>query len=504
LQQFHRFSDSAAPIFDLTGSVLGALGVLSFARNAHPHSLGLVAAGARAIESQRQADHLLGEQNSQLAGLNAILSTISEGILVWNREGVVIHANPAATHLLDLSEDALRGARIESTVKFPAYIEQALAAQEVVSDVEANLAIQDRSINCVLSLRYVGHSKGQQATIAILRRTQEVRQLVQRQFGAQMVFTLDHLVGRSAEIQSVRRSAQIAAAARASVLIYGESGTGKNLLAHAIHNHGPQRDGPFIILACTAIPSELILTELSGLEEGADGRRSGGRPGKFELADGGTILFKDIEALPLEAQAVLLNVLELGIVQRLGSRRPIQVNVRVIAITTHNLRQAVQEGRFRSELFYRLSPFEISLPPLRERFGDLPLLVNSFLERINRQQDQPVRVSPEAMVILQEHHWPGNIRELESVLAQAALRAGSLGQILPEHLPDFVRFPEKHAEEEKRLIPLDEVERLALLKAARACKGNVSLMARSLGIGRTTVWRRLKQLDISPDQFREN
>jgi len=505
-RQFHAFSGAAAPIFDLSGNPLGALGVLNFAKDHHPHSLGLVVAGARAIEGQRQSDQLLGEYNSQLTELNAILTTISEGILVWNCKGILMHANPAATRLLGLSTDILVGRQINEYIHFPPFVQDAIDKYKILTDVETNLIVGERLLNCIFSLQFVRSRKGVQRIIAILRRTKDVRRLVQRQMGAQATLTLNNLIGESPEMRRVRRVAKSASRARASILIRGESGTGKNLLARAVHNQSPRRDGPFIIFSCASVPSELIIPELVGYEEELDTHRGRSRPSKFELAEGGTLFFQDVDALPLETQAVLVNVLELGIVQRLGSTRPIEVDVRVIAATSGDLEKRVAEGSFRADLFYRLSPFEIYIPPLRERESDFSLLVDRILQRFSQQHDRPLALAPETLSIMRGYSWPGNVRELEAVLERAVVQAGASQVIGPMHLPVFVRYPEKHslaAPEIVKVPTLDVVEREAILQAVQLYKGNVTQMARALGIGRTTMWRRLKQLDLSPDQFRE-
>lgn len=504
LEAFQELSDTAAPVFDLTGNPLGALGVFTLSNNHHPHSLGLVVAGARAIESQRQADHLLGEQNRQLAGLNAILSSIDEGILVWDNDGILMHVNPAATRILNIKPEQLMGKVIFNFIQFPAFLLEALEKVETLTDVEASLGVQDQTLGCILSLRYIPGSRGNTGVIAILRRTKEIRQLVQRQLGAHATLTLDNLVGKSAEMRRVRRIAQTSAAARASILICGESGTGKNLLARAIHNHGPQHDGPFIVFACTSIPGELIVPELAGIYEWSGGEFPGSRPSKFELAEGGTLFFKDVEALPLEAQTILLNALELNIVQRLGSHQPIELDTRILASTSEDLEARVKEGAFRSDLYYRLSPFEILLPPLRERISDLTLLVDNFLERINRFQPHPIRVAPETLEIMARYRWPGNVRELEGALERAIVQSGGARFIFPEHLPEHIRRNNDAEVPEGRVAPLGELERETILNAARVCRGNLTQMALALGIGRTTVWRRLKQMDISIEQFRGN
>ena len=193
------------------------------------------------------------------------------------------------------------------------------------------------------------------------------------------------LRGISKGIQRMRYMAKTAAPARAQYLdSRGESGTGKDYLARALHNASPRRTGPFLIFGCSSVPIELVIPELLGFEQVSAHQNAGGRPSKFELANAGTLFFQDIEVLPLEAQALLLNVLEGGIIQRLQSTRLIDVDARIMASTTADLEDLVANGHFRADLYYRLSPFEISIPPLRERLADLPLLVERVLTRLAR------------------------------------------------------------------------------------------------------------------------
>lgn len=506
-RQFHGLAEAAAPFFDLGGNPLGVLAIYTPAGASHAHSLGLVVAGARAIEAQRQADQLLGDHNAKMAELNAILGSISEGILVWNWDGTLMHANLAATQILGLSTRTLVGRQLAGFIQLPAFLHEAVAVQKTLTDVEATLVVDDRPVNCILSLRFVRGSKGIQGIVAILRAVHEVRKLVQQQLGAQTNTTLDDLVGSSIEIRQVRRIARSAATTRAPILIRGESGTGKGTLARAIHNHGQRREGGFIVFACASIPSDIILTELAGYSEGLNPKQPGGHPSKFELAEGGSLYFQDVEALPLEAQAIVLNVLELGIVQRLGSKRAIEVDVHVIASTSEDLEKRVAEGSFRGDLYYRLSPYEIWLPPLHQRSGDIPQLIERILMRLSRLHQRELELAPEALNLLQTYAWPGNIRELEGVLERAMIQAGSSRLITPMHLPNFVRYPQARPSGDgqvTRVPSLAELEREAILQAAKLCRGNVTRMAEMLGIGRTTMWRRLHDMEVSLEEFRNN
>lgn len=506
-RQFHCLSEAAAPIFDFSGKPVGALGLITPAQEMHPHTLGLVIAGARAIEAQSQADHLLYEQNSQLTRLNAILDTITDGIIVWNKDGIIIHANPAAVEFTGLRVEELHGHSFTQTISFPDFIKDAIEAKQPIKDIEVSLIVGGRESSCILSLLFVVNRKGYQAGIALLRETQAVRQLIQRQIGTRTNLTIDHLVGKSPQIKRAYRMAKIAAPAQASLLLRGEVGTGKNLLAHAVHMQSPRHNSPFIVFPCTSIPGELAVTELLGYEGEGQGSNGYARPGKIELADGGTLYIQDVDTLPLEGQGILLNVLELDIVQRLRSGRVLEVDVRVIASTSAPLEKLIAEEKFRADLYYRLSPFEIYLPPLRDRVEDISLLVEQVLRRLTRFQQKNITISTEALELLQTYPWPGNLRELEFVVERAVTEAGIGSRIEESHLPDFIRKPiawSSTEQDTRRVYSMDELEREAVLQAAKYCRGNITKMAEVLGMGRTTLWRKIKLWDLPIEQHRGN
>ena len=331
LKIFHWLAESAAPIFDFSGRPMGAMGVITPAYRHLAHALGLVVAGARAVEGQQQAEYLLAEQHSHLTQLNAILEANSDGVLVWDTEHFLIRINDAAEKILDMPAQSIVGRRIEEFILAPPFFQEELEKKRPINNVELTFRVDGRSIRCLVSLRFVTSHREEHWTVATLKPEKDVRQLVQHQIGTQSYLALEDMPGESAEMRRIYRIVRSAANAQASILIRGESGTGKNLLANAIHNESLRREGPFFIFSCSSIPNELIISELLGYDAGFSSKRPGGRPSKFELAHGGTIYFQDIDALPLEAQSVLLNVLDMGIVHRLGSDHPIPVDVRIIA-----------------------------------------------------------------------------------------------------------------------------------------------------------------------------
>lgn len=508
VQQFHVVTGAAAPIFDISGRLLGVMGLVMPVDRYHVHSLGLVAAAARAVENQHQSDLLMGEQNSHLAQLNTILSTISDGILVWNANHRLVHANHAAGQMLGIPAQSIVGKRAGALFNLPAFVEEAIQQRKALTDVEGIISFEGRSVNCLISLEFVFQTPGSlQWIIVTLRSEKKVRKLIQQQVGATAALTLDDIPGEAPQMQRVRSFVRSAAGAQASILVRGEVGTGKNALASAIHNASPRHDGPFVIFASSSIPAELAVSDLLGFGEAIDSKQPKGRPSKFELAQGGTLFFQDVDALPLEAQAILLNALEIGVIQRLGSQRVVEVEARVIASTSANMEALISQGAFRPDLYYRLSTFTITLPPLRDRPRDIPLVANRILSRFTRQLGYQVSLAPEIMDVFRKYAWPGNIREMEAVLGRAATQIGGAGVIGLAHIPNQVRLMEANLQNvqpalQVQVSSLSEMERETIAIMMQIYRGNVSRMAQVLDISRTTLWRKLKSYGVDPQEYR--
>ncbi len=508
VRQFHRATGAAAPMFDISGRLLGLLGLVMPVKRYHAHSLGLVAAAARAVENQHQSDLLMAEQNSQLAQLNTILSTISDGILVWNTDHMLVHANHAASQMLDIPAQSMVGKPAGALFTLPPFVEESIRQRKPLNDIEGAINIAGRIVNCLISLDFVFQSSSKlQWIIVTLRSEKKVRKLIQQQVGATAPLTLDDIPGEAPQMQHVRSFVRSAAGAQASILIRGEVGTGKNALASAIHNAGPRYDGPFVIFASASMPNELVISDLLGYDESIENKHVSGRPSKFELAHGGTLFFQNVDALPLEAQAILINALEIGVIQRLGSQRAVEVQARIIASTSADMEALISQGAFRPDLYYRLSTFTITLPPLRERPRDIPLVADRILARLRRQLGYQVSLAPEVMDVFRKYAWPGNIREMEAVLGRAATQVAGEGVIGLAHLPNKVRLMEAnpHASQsfvQVKVSSLSEMERETILLMMQVYRGNISRMAHVLDISRTTLWRKLKDYGIDPADYR--
>ena len=310
------------------------------------------------------------------------------------------------------------------------------------------------------------------------------------------------LVGSSPAMLEVYKLIARVAAGKSTVLLEVESGTGKELVARAIHANGQRREGPFVPVNCAALPETLLESELFGHEKGAFTGASGVRAGLFETADGGTLFLDEIGDIGAALQVKLLRVIQEQELRRVGGTSSIKVDVRVIAATNHDLAALVKDGRFREDLFYRLNVVRIVLPPLRERREDVPMLAHHFLQKYSGGSGAVRGFVPETLAQLQRYHWPGNVRELENAIERAvSLGHGTL--ILPDDLPDTVRRTRaedgtigKDPAEEAALVTLEEMEKRYLQKVLRETGGNKARAAKVLGIDRRTLYRMAERFGL--------
>ena len=306
------------------------------------------------------------------------------------------------------------------------------------------------------------------------------------------------ILGSSASMQKIFSLIASATHSDAPVIIFGESGTGKELVAEAIHETGARRGKPFVKVNCAALNESLLESELFGHVKGAFTGAYRTRKGRFEAARGGDIFLDEIGDLPLSIQVKLLRVLEEMVIERVGENTPIQVDVRIVSSTNKDLEGLVEKGLFREDLFYRINVIPISVPPLRERVEDIPLLAETFFRRVRMKSGKDIQgISGEAMKKLVDYHWPGNVRELKSAFEYAFVSCQD-SIIQPHHLPPNILWGQK-GQGSPTSVPVnrDEIKKRQLLDALKKAGGNQSEAARILGVSRVTVWNRMKKFNIN-------
>jgi two-component system, NtrC family, response regulator AtoC len=311
-------------------------------------------------------------------------------------------------------------------------------------------------------------------------------------------------VGNSVAMRKVYRMIGKVAQTDATVLVRGESGTGKELVAQAIHALSERSHGPFLALNCGAVPQDLIGNELFGHDRGGYTGASRQHKGYFERAQGGTLLLDEITEMPLELQVNLLRVLETGKLTRIGGDKEIEVDVRLVAATNHDPKQAMATGRLREDLFYRLEVFPIELPPLRERREDIDLLIAHFLDRLNAKSSTNKRVTPQALECLRQYSWPGNVRELRNMLQRIfILSECDIDVDLLRQMPEFENSAREGTQEDRNrplngngvlaATPLEDAERQLIMDTLGECNGDKKLAAQALGISLKTLYNKLKR-----------
>src|SRR4051794_14950230 len=312
-------------------------------------------------------------------------------------------------------------------------------------------------------------------------------------------YEFDNIIGRSSSMQEIFAAIERVAPTRATVLLAGESGVGKDLIARAIHFHSPRRDRPLVKINCTAIPENLMESELFGYEKGAFTGANTTKPGKFEQADTGTVFLDEIGDVPASIQVKLLRVLQEREFERLGSNVTRHIDVRVVAATNQDLRAALEQGTFREDLYYRLNVVPMNIPPLRDRKVDIPFLANHFVHKLAPDMASRVEsITDAAMDKLLSYHWPGNVRELESV-NEPSLAMGTGAQFDAAHIK-LENAPRARPQTENHFLPegmtLDTYEQELIREALRRADGNKSQAARLLGLTRNALRYRLTQMGL--------
>ncbi|MDR3586053.1 MAG: sigma 54-interacting transcriptional regulator [Desulfosporosinus sp.] len=318
-------------------------------------------------------------------------------------------------------------------------------------------------------------------------------------------YSLEQIVCSSPQMQKVKELVKKVAPSKLSVLVCGETGTGKELFAHAIHLLSPRKHKPFIKINCAAIPNELLESELFGYEEGAfSGAKKGGKPGKFELANGGTLLLDEINELPIYLQSKLLRVIQEQEVERVGGVKTIEFDVRLICTTNRDMQELIRKGEFREDLYYRIHVVDVTIPPLRQRTEEIRALTGHFIKKINANHGLGITgIKEDVLQLFEKYKWPGNIRELEHVMERAAVMAIS-GELDTAHfdylMPYLLGNPDANMTEPNGLASLEKVkdvaEKQAILNALSKTNGNKTLAASELNIHRTVLYAKMKKHGI--------
>lgn len=408
-----------------------------------------------------------------------------------------LHTSRPDVVVLDIKMPGLQGDDAISQIK------QLCPLSEII--ILTGFATIENAIKCMKlgAYDYLTKPCNLEEVEMIIKRAVEKKNIIseniflKKELGRAVVFS--QIVGDSREMKEVRELIDKVALTDSTVLLEGESGTGKELIARSIHNRSLRKDKPFIVVDCTSLHENLLLSELFGHEKGAFTGAFEMKRGLFEIADKGTLFLDEIGDISSALQSKLLRFLETSTFRRVGGIKDIRVDIRIIAATNKSLKVMVQKGLFREDLFYRLNVFSIKLPPLREHKEDIPILVNYFLNNNNLPLSRGKRISKDSMDLLCRYHWPGNVRELQNVIERALILSQNVDIILPEHLPQELKFPPQHFFNDKGT--LEEIEKNYIERVLIENNWNKRKASRILNISERNLYRLIKRFNLKDSPF---
>ncbi|MGH4049952.1 MAG: sigma-54-dependent Fis family transcriptional regulator [Clostridium sp.] len=505
LHKYHNWTSSACPIKDEKNSTLGVLSITGNYEFVHPHTLGMVVAAAKAIEKEIKLEYY----NKKLKIVNEqffqITESISEGIIRIDNQGDITSMNRFARKLLGYSGKDIQNMHIsdvlstKSTNYISPFGNKGKKYQEEEVDFTTKMGRNKTCIVTATPIKFFS-STDLGGVLITFKENKVVLNMINKIVGSNARYTFGDIFGKSKSIIHSIKLATIAANTDDTILLQGESGTGKEMFTQAIHNASRRKDRPFVFLNCGAIPRDLVSSELFGYVEGAfTGAKRGGHPGKFELANGGTIFLDEIGDMPLDSQISLLRVLEDREVVRVGGHDVIPINVRVIAATNKNLKKEVELGKFRDDLFYRINVMPIYIASIRERKEDIKIFIDYFYEKFIESNDKNIKKISESFYEgMNNYNWPGNVRELQNVM-QLVLNIAENNSVLTSmNLPSYIIEKENIGEPSgrKQVLQLDQIEKNAIMQTLIDVDDNMAAASRILGIGRSTLYRKIEKYNI--------
>ena len=488
----HSWTCSASPIHGPNGEIIGCINLSGDYKDVNPHTLAAVREAARNIEVQ--ISHAYYQQM-----VESLLNRTVDSMMLLRRDGEPFWLNDAAKKLLHADLDELRRIGLPSIFPKINWNPDSWKNGERLELDNVQMLVDGETKYCSMTatplIEYGSYTVG-----VMFREQKRLIRIANKLAGNRAVHSFRDYLTVNEDMKKTLALAATFARYEGNILIQGESGTGKELLAQAIHNAGKNASGPFVAVNCASIPREMFDVELFGYETNAfPGKVDEGKPGRFELAQNGTLFLDEVSAMPLEMQIKLLRAVETHCIQRLGSTSEIQLNIRIISSTNQDLTRLIERGDFRSDMYYRLSTLKLEIPPLRERPEDIALIAGRFLQTLNENSlSAPKSMSEEFLEGLREYSWPGNIRELQNSLARAYY-TGKSSVLSAEDLSLSLEHSEP---QESPATVITDTGEGAIMAALTICRGDVQAAAERLGLSRATLYRRLKQYNINPKQLK--
>ncbi len=487
IKAYHKWTCSGAPIKDNHGNLIGVLDLTGYTDTVHPHTLGMVIAASNAIEEMIKVKEFNRLQNMTNKHIKTIFNSMPVAIVTSDTDGNIKIYNKKALALLGDADGQLKAKSMKDLIEEWEDVREDLCLADNITREINIIALRNRFPCCITANSIYNPQDDSMEIVYVFEEAKRNK----KKNGYRAFYTFDRIIGMDENFLKTVQYAKKIANSKSTILITGESGTGKEVFAQSIHNYSRRADSPFLALNCSAIPNQLIESELFGYEEGAyTGAKKGGNLGKFELANGGTIMLDEIGEMPLDMQTKLLRVLQEGVITRIGSQKLIPVDVRVIAASNKDLKNEVELGRFRKDLFYRLNVLPLYLPPLRERKSDIVLLIRYFMKNVSELLAKNEIVIPEEYLQkMINYSWPGNIRELENVVELI---------INTESLPPAY-FGHESASQTPPVpdcLEINYIEKEHLITVLNKYNGNISQSALALGIRRNTLYSKIKKYEI--------
>ena len=488
----HSWTCSAAPIHDEKGNVIGCIDMSGESEKAHIHTLGMVITAAYSIESQME----IIRSNTLI---NATFSSINDGMIILDENMKISRLNEQACEILGYSSQELTKKDMNLITKDRELKSEISAIDEYYQNLDYAIYTRDgKMIKCIIKAVPVKSSGKSMGTVITFKPSSQINKIVNKVAGYKAVYRFRDIVTNDRKMKETISYARKIADTDCSVMITGESGTGKELFAQAIHNHSYRAEEPFLAINCALIPGELIESELFGYEKGAfTGADKSGRPGKFEIADGGTVFLDEIGEMPLEMQSKLLRFLDNKKINRIGASYEKTVDVRIIAATNRDLLEEISKNNFRLDLYYRLSVMNIEIIKLDDRKEDIELLARHFTEKLNEAHDKKKTLSSWYIDSLKSRSWKGNVRELQNVvfrdyyLCESDELTVSSGEMIMNDLE-----PEKQKNVPSEIIDIGQAEAANIMTVLSSCGWDVQRAAEIFGMSRATLYRKMKKYEI--------
>lgn len=498
--------------FCYSGIVIGYMSIISFSKEQAlqlkerqaEYMVFLEQMGNLIIRAVSEVD-ILDKLNNTMSELTATMNAVNCGLITCNNDSTIIHCNNVALSLLRSVEDKIVGESITTILPNCQTVSEVLEFKQ--NSIEREWVVGDKKIKkrFVVSGRIMNDVFGSmKGAVFVIQDIKEVHRFIHNTYSQSIEYKPDDIIGVSSETENLKRKIRAVAPSQSTVLIRGETGTGKELVVRAIHALSPRRNGPFVAINCAAIPDTLLESELFGYEEGTfTGAKSGGKAGKFEFANGGTVFLDEIGDMPLHLQAKMLRVLQDKVIERIGGHSPLKLDIRVIAATHQDLEQKIQCNEFREDLYYRLNVIPVFIPPLRKRTEDIIPLTTFFISKFNKLVGKQIdEISEEFKNAIIQYNWPGNVREIQNVV-EYAINIESSNVLTIDSLPPKIQNYINSNKQDK-LLNLDSqvmtVERDMILKALQIYgtdSEGINKSAEALGISRSTLYRKAKRVGIT-------